>query len=40
MIKYRLDVFIKHKSMTEFGQGNFVSFPITVRSVGQNIRVL
>ena len=40
MIKYKLDLFIKHKSMTEFGQGNFVSFPIIVRSVAHNIRVL
>lgn len=31
MIKYRLDLFIKHKSKTEFGQGNFVSFPIVIR---------
>jgi len=33
VIKYKIDLFIKHKSMTEFGQGNFVSFPITIRSV-------
>jgi len=30
-IKYKLDLFIKHKSKTEFGQGNAVSFPIVIR---------
>ena len=40
VIKYKIDLFIKHKSMTEFGQGNFVSFPITIRSVAQKIPVL
>lgn len=32
MVRYKLDLFIKHKSKTEFGQGNFVSFPITIRN--------
>lgn len=35
MIRYRLDLFIKHKSKTEFGQGNFVSFPILIRQKQQ-----
>lgn len=34
LVKYRLDVFIKHRSKTEFGQGNFISFPIIIRSLG------
>jgi hypothetical protein len=32
-IHYRLDVFVKHLSKTEFGMGNFVSFPIKIRSL-------
>lgn len=31
-IEYRLDVFVKHQSKTEFGMGNFVSFPIRIAS--------
>lgn len=39
-VKYRMDLFIKHSALTEFGQGNFVSFPITIRSVAHKIKVL
>ena len=31
-IEYQLDVFVKHQSKLEFGMGNMVSFPITVKS--------
>lgn len=32
-IHYRLDVFVKHQSKTEFGMGKFISFPIKIRSM-------
>jgi len=31
-IEYRLDVFIKHQSKTEFGMGNKLEFPIQIHS--------
>lgn len=40
IIKYRLDLFIKHESITEFGQGNLISFPILIRSVQTKLPVL
>ena len=36
-VEYRLDVFVKHLSKTEFGQGNSVSFPIQVKNTATNI---
>ena len=34
-VSYTLDVYVKHKSKLEFGRGNMVSFPITIRSQGK-----
>jgi hypothetical protein len=31
LIKYRIDIFIKHRSKTEFGKGNFISFPVIIK---------
>ena len=30
-LNYRLEVYIKHKSLTEFGPGNLVTFPISIQ---------
>jgi len=40
MIRYRLDLFIKHESLTEFGEGNKISFPVFIRSVQTKIPML
>ena len=32
-IEYGVDIYVKHQSKTEFGQGNFVTFPIEVRKI-------
>lgn len=39
-IHYRLDTFIKHSSKTEFGMGNFVSFPIKIKGGHQDLPLL
>ena len=39
-LEYRLDVFIKHQSKTEFGMGNFVSFPIKLKQHRWNLPIL
>lgn len=36
-IEYVLQVFVKHQSKLEFGMGNFVEFPIQVKSREQNL---
>ena len=36
-IEYELDVFVKHKSKTEFGMGSKVSFPIEIKSNEQDL---
>ena len=36
-INYFLDVFVKHKSKTEFGMGNFITFPIQIHQKETNI---
>ena len=33
-------MFVKHKSMTEFGQGNYVSFPVKIKSKATDIPIL
>ena len=39
-VHYRLDVYIKHQSKTEFGMGNFVSFPIKIKSMPLKLPML
>jgi len=39
-INYYLDIFIKHKSKTEFGMGNFVSFPISIHTGETNLPMM
>ena len=36
-IEYELDVFVKHKSKTEFGMGSKVNFPIEIKSNEQDL---
>ena len=39
-IQYQLEVYVKHQSKLEFGQGNFVTFDIIVRGQGEPIDLL
>ena len=39
-IQYQLEVYVKHQSKLEFGQGNFVTFDIIVRGQGEPVEFL
>mmetsp|Transcript_28757 Transcript_28757/g.38344 ORF Transcript_28757/g.38344 Transcript_28757/m.38344 type:complete len:110 (+) Transcript_28757:1119-1448(+) len=39
-IEYQLEVYVKHQSKLEFGQGNFVTFDIVVRGQGEPVDFL